>query len=60
MEPTWIKYLSQDESGASAVEYGILVACIAVAIISAVAVFGGSVKELFVKGSEIFNHNFCL
>ena len=50
----WLKYLSQDESGASAVEYSILVACIAIAIISAVALFGSSVKELFVKGDGIF------
>jgi Flp pilus assembly pilin Flp len=50
----WLKYLSQDESGASAVEYSILVACIAVAIISAVALFGSSVKNLFAKGNGIF------
>ena len=49
-----VKYLSHDESGASAVEYSILVACIAIAIISAVALFGSSVKELFVKGDGIF------
>ena len=50
----WLKYLSQDESGASAVEYSILVACIAIAIISAVALFGSSVKKLFVKSNGIF------
>jgi Flp pilus assembly pilin Flp len=50
----WVKYLPQDESGASAVEYCILVSCIALAIISAVAIFGSSVKELFVKGNGIF------
>jgi Flp pilus assembly pilin Flp len=49
-----VKYLSHDESGASAVEYSILVACIAIAIISAVALFGSSVKGLFVKGNGIF------
>jgi Flp pilus assembly pilin Flp len=49
-----VKYLSHDESGASAVEYSILVACIALSIISAVALFGSSVKELFVKGDGIF------
>jgi len=50
----WLKYLSQDESGASAVEYSILVACIAIAIISAVALFGSLVNDLFVKGNGIF------
>jgi Flp pilus assembly pilin Flp len=49
-----IKYLSHDESGASAVEYSILVACIALVVISGVALFGSSVKELFVKGDGIF------
>jgi Flp pilus assembly pilin Flp len=49
-----MKYLSHDESGASAVEYSILVTCIAIAIISAVALFGRSVRELFVKGDGIF------
>jgi Flp pilus assembly pilin Flp len=50
----WVKYLSHDKSGISAVEYSILVACIAIAIISSVALFGSSVMELFVKGDGIF------
>ena len=50
----WLKYLSKDESGDSAVEYSILVACIAIAIISAVALFGSLVNDLFVKGNGIF------
>ena len=50
----WLKYLSKDESGASAVEYSILVACIAIAIISAVALFGSVVNDMFVKGNGIF------
>jgi Flp pilus assembly pilin Flp len=56
MEALYIgmKYLSHDESGASAVEYSLLVVCIALSIISAVALFGSSVKELFVKGDGIF------
>jgi len=49
-----IKDLSQYKSGASAVEYSILVAFIAIVIISAVALFGSSVKELYVKGNAIF------
>lgn len=54
MGPIWVKKFYQDESGASAVEYSILLACIAIAIISAVAIFGSSVNGLFVKGNEIF------
>ena len=50
----WLKYLSKDESGDSAVEYSILVACIAIAIISAVALFGSVVNDMFVKGNGIF------
>jgi len=49
-----IKYLFQYKSGASAVEYSIVVAWIAIAIISAVALFGSSVKELYIKGNGIF------
>jgi Flp pilus assembly pilin Flp len=48
-----VKYLFQDESGGSVVEYCIIISCIAIAIISAVAIFGSSVKELFVKGNVI-------
>ena len=51
----WVKYLSHDESGASAVEYCILLSYIALVIISAVALFGSSVNELFVKANGIFN-----
>jgi pilus assembly protein Flp/PilA len=56
VKSTWIKNFFQDDAGASAVEYGLLVAWIAVVIVSSVGVFGGLVDRLFVKGSEIFNH----
>jgi pilus assembly protein Flp/PilA len=49
-----MKHFVQDESATSAVEYGILVGAIAIAIISAVTLFGSSVKDLFVKGNRIF------
>jgi Flp pilus assembly pilin Flp len=49
-----VKYLSHDASGASAVEYSILVVCIALSILGAVALFGSSVKGLFVEGDGIF------
>ena len=37
-----------DESGATAIEYGLIAALIAVAIIAALVVFGNSVQGLFV------------
>jgi len=36
-----------DETGAPAVEYAILLACIATAIVASVSSFGGAVKGLF-------------
>jgi Flp pilus assembly pilin Flp len=49
-----MKYLFHNESGAIAVEYSLLVACIVIAIVSTLALFGSSVKELFVKANGIF------
>lgn len=40
--------LLRDEAGANAVEYSLLLAFIALAIISAVTLFGNAVKSLFV------------
>jgi pilus assembly protein Flp/PilA len=45
----------KDESGASAVEYAILVSCIALAIISAVVIFGQRVEGLFTKANNNFS-----
>jgi pilus assembly protein Flp/PilA len=44
-----IKHLFRvrDERGATAVEYGLMVACIAIAIIGGVTVFGAGVTGLF-------------
>ena len=42
-----IRNLLQDESGASAVEYGLLVALIAVVIIGAVTALGQSIRGMF-------------
>jgi pilus assembly protein Flp/PilA len=39
--------LRRDEKGATAVEYGIMVALIAVVIIVAVTLLGGSLNEMF-------------
>jgi pilus assembly protein Flp/PilA len=38
---------ARDETGATAVEYGIMVALIAVVIIAAVTLLGGTLKETF-------------
>jgi pilus assembly protein Flp/PilA len=42
-----IQNFFKDESGASAVEYGLLVSLIAVAIIGAVTALGGKLSALF-------------
>jgi pilus assembly protein Flp/PilA len=48
-EQPMMKHLlrSRDERGATAVEYGLMVACIAIAIIAGVTVFGLGVNGLF-------------
>jgi pilus assembly protein Flp/PilA len=42
-----IKKFFKDEEGATAMEYGILVALIAVAIIAGVTLFGSTLSSLF-------------
>jgi pilus assembly protein Flp/PilA len=42
-----LQTLKNDERGASAVEYALLVGLIAIAVVAAVAVFGKKLKELF-------------
>jgi pilus assembly protein Flp/PilA len=44
-----IKNFFKDESGASAVEYGLLVSLIAVAIIAAVTALGGALTAKFTE-----------
>lgn len=44
---TKIKNFVREEDGASAVEYGLLVSLIAVAIIGAVTALGGSLSAMF-------------
>ena len=46
-----IKNFFKDESGASAVEYGLLVSLIAVVIIVAVTALGGSLSTIFTNAS---------
>ncbi|MBT8159196.1 MULTISPECIES: Flp family type IVb pilin [Arthrobacter] len=44
-----VSRVRRDETGATAVEYGIMVALIAVVIIVAVTLLGGTVKDTFTK-----------
>ncbi|WP_241005128.1 Flp family type IVb pilin [Nocardioides sp. zg-1228] len=46
--------MTRDERGATAVEYGLMVGCIAIAIILAVTAFGASVGDLFLIPAETF------
>ena len=49
--------LRREETGATAVEYGLIVGLIAVAIIAAVATLGGSLKDWFTDiNTEIAKH----
>ena len=43
----FIKNFANDESGATAIEYGLIAALIAVAIIGAVGLLGGQLKTTF-------------
>jgi pilus assembly protein Flp/PilA len=47
-----IKNFFKDESGASAVEYGLLVALIAVVIIAAVTTLGSNLSSIFTKAAK--------
>jgi len=47
-----LKKFMQDESGASAVEYGLLVALIAVVIIAAVSTLGKTISNSFTSTSS--------
>jgi len=53
----FVSKLMQDESGATAIEYGLIVALIAVVIISAVTTLGSNLnKSLSTAGSAIGTH----
>ena len=41
------RFLARDERGATAVEYGLMVALIAIVIIAAVTLLGGNLSGLF-------------
>ena len=44
-----VKFQNRDERGATAVEYGLMVALIAVAIIGTVTALGGGLNSLFTQ-----------
>ena len=44
----------RDERGATAVEYGLMVAMIAIVIIGSVALFGLAVSDLFLVPAAVF------
>jgi pilus assembly protein Flp/PilA len=50
-----IKNFFKDESGASAVEYGLLVSLIAVVIILAVTALGGAVRDKLQEAADAIN-----
>ena len=49
---SWIATRSDDERGATAVEYGLLVALIAAVIVAIVGVLGGQIDAAFTSISE--------
>jgi pilus assembly protein Flp/PilA len=48
--------LTREEKGATAVEYGIMVALIAVAVVAAVSLLGPMITELFGSAAETVNN----
>ncbi len=50
-----LKAFVQDESGATAIEYGLIVALIAVIIVGAITTLGGNLKTAFTKGGDAVN-----
>ncbi|MEL6346025.1 MAG: Flp family type IVb pilin [Myxococcota bacterium] len=53
-----IKRLANDESGATAIEYGLIAALVAVAIITALTALGTGLDNLFSDvGSRVTNAN---
>lgn len=47
-----LKAFVKDESGATAIEYGLIIALIAVIIVGAITTLGSGLKTSFTKGSD--------
>jgi len=55
---TFLNKLLRDEQGATAIEYGLIAALIAVAAITAMGALGNSLSETFTNvGTELDNNN---
>lgn len=52
-----IKNLVQDETGATAIEYGLIAALVSVAIIVALTALGGSLRDLFSNIADTVSSN---
>ena len=50
-----VRRFFQEEAGASAVEYGLLVALIAVALIGTITLLSGGIKNTFTKATTQLN-----
>jgi pilus assembly protein Flp/PilA len=54
---TFFKNLIRDEQGATAIEYGLIAALIAVAAITAMGALGNSLDDTFTNVSDELNDN---
>jgi pilus assembly protein Flp/PilA len=50
-----LKTFVKDESGATAIEYGLIAALVAVGLIAALTALGGSLQTIFNKVSAVLN-----
>lgn len=50
----WLQTLRDEERGATAVEYGMLVALIAAVIVAIVVILGGQIRDAFTTVSNSF------
>ena len=55
--PNILRRLSRDDRGATAIEYGLIVALIGVAIMGALSNLGGGVGGMWTKLSDITTNN---
>jgi len=55
MRPETPRKIFQDESGATAIEYGLIAALVSVAAITALTAMGGSLDTMFTNVSGILN-----
>lgn len=46
---TTLRALLQDRSGATAIEYGMIAACVAILLISSLETIGTAVEDMFMK-----------